>query len=107
MWVHRQASRTLLQDIYNRDPTDEFSWMNLDQGRLYAWSHPWCICIAKKKELRIYEHALTEDRPTRWVDDHLFPYTITLCWMEFQKKIYAVAAGASEVEELEEDLYHI
>jgi hypothetical protein len=98
IWVHIHTadSPSLLQDLYNNAYMDEFSWGNLDQARLYAWPHTWCISIAKKRELRLYEHALADIRPTSWIDEHMFPYTISLCWVEFEEKIKAITAHAKK-----------
>jgi len=99
MWIHSGLTPNLLPYLYNNPCVDEFSWSNLDQARLYAWPHTWCISIAKKKELRLYEHTLADIRPTSWIDKHVFPYTITLCWREFEEKIGAIAAHVREESE--------
>lgn len=105
MWIHKTILPTLLQDLYNNYFISEFSWENMDQSRLYAWHHSWCICIAKKNELRLYEHLLADIRPTVWIDGHEYPYSINHSWLELEAKISVVGGHVMDLVDDTEEMW--
>lgn len=102
MWIHKAILPTLMHDLYNNAFVTDFSWDRLDQARIYAWQHPYCLCIAKKTELRLYEHVLADVRPTVWIDKHEYPYSINLCWLELEEKIKVIEGHVLPLENEEE-----